>query len=76
MDSLKSNLVSVLFQNVISAELSHTILDESETVFQQLMGGSFKVSRIGADVFLEITSESEFLYLRQISRIPLFMKFR
>ena len=75
MDSLKSNLVSVLFQNVISAELSHTILDESETVFQQLMGGSFKVSRIGADVFLEITSESELLYLRQLTRIPLFMKF-
>ena len=67
--------VSVLFENHLSQDISHAILFENEEAFLQLMNGNFKMSRHGADVFLQINSETELLHIRQITRIPLFMKF-
>ncbi|MBK0402495.1 hypothetical protein I5M27_05825 [Adhaeribacter sp. BT258] len=69
------NQVSVLFQNNLSQDISHAILFENEDVFIQLMGGNFKTSREGTDVFLQINSETELLNIRQITRMPMFMKF-
>ncbi|MFC5271202.1 hypothetical protein [Adhaeribacter terreus] len=67
--------VSVLFRNFHSEDISHAVLFENDDAFQKLMGGNFKITRRGADVFLQISSETELLHLRQITRIPLFMKF-
>ena len=75
MLSLRKNFVSVLFFNQLSQDISHTILSEQEDVFQQLMNGNYDVDRQGADVFLQITSETELLNLRQITSLPLFIKF-
>ena len=75
MLSVRKNIVSVLFFNQLSQDICHTVLQEQEDVFQQLMDGNFKVDRQGVDVFLHITSESELLNVRQITRLPLFIKF-
>jgi len=75
MLSLRNNFVSVLFFNQLSQDISHAILQEQEEAFQQLINGNFNVDRQGTDVFLQITSESELLNLRQITRLPLFIKF-
>ena len=71
----RKNIVSVLFLNQISQDISHLILSEQEETFQQLMSGNFQINRQGTDVFLQITSETELLNLRQITRLPLFIKF-
>ena len=74
MPAYRKNIVSVLFFNQLSQDISHLILSEQEEIFQQLMGGNFQVNRHGTDVFLQITSETELLNLRQITRLPLFIK--
>ena len=75
MTSQYSTQVSVLFQHNRSQDISHAILYENEDAFLQLMSGNFKTSREGADVFLQISSDTELLNIRQITKIPLFMKF-
>jgi hypothetical protein len=66
--------VSILFQNQHSHDLAHAILYEDEDAFLQLMTGNFVASREGADIFLKITTETELQHIRQITRIPLFIK--
>ena len=75
MHALTSQQVSILFHNQLSQDISHAILHENDEAFQQLMEGNFKTRREGRDVFLHISTESELLNIRQITRIPLFMKF-
>src|SRR5690606_4134390 len=67
--------VSVLFRNNLSQDISHVVLFENEEAFLQLMAGNFKTRRVGADVFLQISSETELLHIRRIVQVPLFMKF-
>ena len=71
----RRKLVSVLFHNQLSKDISHVILDENEDIFQQLVKGNFRTKRHGKDFWLEITSETEMLRIRQITRIPMFMNF-
>jgi len=70
-----NNLVSVLFYNQLSQDISHTLLNEQEEACQQLLHGNFKTTRNGADLFLQITSETELLNIRKITSLPLFIKF-
>ena len=70
-----NNLVSVLFYNQLSQDISHAILNENEEACQQLLRGNFKTTRNGADLFLQITSETELLNIRKITSLPLFIKF-
>lgn len=72
---LKKNVVSVLFFNQFSQDIFHTLLPEHDDAFQQLMSGSFTIDRQGADLFLHITTETELMNLRQITKLPLFIKF-
>ena len=73
MISTNNQLVSVLFFNQLSQDISHAILQEQEDIFQELMGGNFQLSREGSDIFLQITSQTELLSLRQITKLPLFI---
>ena len=70
-----NNLVSVLFYNQLSQDISHAILNEQEEACQQLLHGNFKTTRNGTDLFLQITSETELLNIRKITSLPLFIKF-
>ena len=68
------NAVSILFHNQMSEDFSHAVFFE-EQVFEALKGGGFKYSREGSDIFLQICTETELLHIRQITQIPLFIKF-
>lgn len=75
MNFFTLNQVSITFHNRLSQDLSHAVLYENEESFQELMKYGFKISRKGSDMVLYVNSETELYKVRQITQIPLFIKF-
>lgn len=75
MHYFSSNQVSVTFFNRLSADISHTLLYENDDSFNQLMDCGLPVFRMGTDIMLVVSSETEIQQVRRITQTPLFIKF-
>jgi hypothetical protein len=75
MEYISANQINVLIYNLLSKDVSHVLLYESEEVFSSLMQAGLKTSRRGSDIKLYIKSEHELYKIRCITQNPLFIKF-
>jgi hypothetical protein len=75
MHYFSSNQVSITFFNSLSSDFSHALLYENDESFSELMNSGLQILRDGYDVLLFVSSETDLYKVRQITQIPLFIKF-